>query len=50
MSALQCPLHLLLLDEPSTYHVIDRRLDERRADRLALTVALPNVWNELPIV
>jgi hypothetical protein len=33
VGATQRPLHLLFVDEPSTHHLIDRRLHEGRADR-----------------
>ena len=44
------PPHLLLLDHARTDHLGDRRLHERRADRVTLTVSLVNVHNEGAIV
>src|SRR6516225_991777 len=48
--ALQRPLHRLFLDEAPAHHRMDRRLHERGADRLALTVTLPEVRDEFPVV
>src|SRR3954447_17599098 len=44
------PLHLLLLHHSLANHLVYRRLDKRRADRLAVPVAFTEVWNELLIV
>src|ERR1019366_457686 len=44
------PLHLLFLDEPSADHLIDRRLDECRADPFALSPSLAKVRDELAVV
>jgi hypothetical protein len=44
------PLHLLLLDEPPTDYLVDRRLNERRADPFALSPSLAEVWNEVAAV
>src|ERR1017187_8559282 len=44
------PLHLLLLDEPSADHLVDRRLNKRGADPLALSPSLTKVWNEVAVV
>ena len=34
----QRPVHLLFLDEASAHHLINRRLDEHRADRFPLPI------------
>lgn len=43
-------MHVLLLDEASAYHLIDRRFDERGADRFSLPVALAKVRDGLLVV
>ena len=50
MCSTEGPLHLLLLDEPSADHLIDRRLNECRADPFALSPSLAKVWDELAVV
>ena len=50
MGTPQRPLHLLLLDEASADHLIDRRFYERGADGFALPPALAEVGNELAVV
>src|SRR5688500_14619967 len=40
MCPLWCPLHLLLLHHPFADHLVDRRLDEPRADPVAVAIAL----------
>jgi TPR repeat protein len=50
MCSTESPLHLLLLDEPSADHLIDRRLNECRTDPFALSPSLAEVWNELAVV
>ncbi len=50
MCTTERPLHLLLLDEPSTDHLIDRRFHERGADGFALSSTLAEVRNELAVV
>jgi len=41
----QRPLHLLLFDEPLADDLINRRFAKRGSDRVALTVAFPEVRN-----
>src|SRR5262249_16201941 len=41
--ASQRPVHLLQLDEASAHHLVDRRFDERRADRFTLPVPLAEI-------
>ena len=44
------PLHLLLLDESSADHLVDRRLHECCADRFPLMSTLPEVRDELAVI
>src|SRR6516164_8874218 len=46
----QCPLHGLFLDKAPADYLINRRLYERCANRLAVTIALPKVRDEVPVV
>ena len=50
MCAPQRPLHLLLLDEPLADDLIDRGFHKRSTDGFALTVAFPEVGDELDVV
>src|SRR5271165_6500101 len=50
MSPAQCPLHLLLLDESSADHLVDRRLHECRANRFPLPSTLAEVRDELAVI
>src|ERR1700756_5088285 len=50
MSPAQCPLHLLLLDELSADHLVDRRLHECRANRFPLPSTLAEVRDELAVI
>jgi hypothetical protein len=45
-----CPLHLLLLHHAFADHLVHRRFNEGRADRLAVSVAFAEVRDELLIV
>ena len=45
-----CPLHLLLLHHAFADHLVYRRFNEGRADRLAVSVAFAEVRDELLIV
>jgi len=44
------PLHLLLLHKPLADHLIDRGFHKRSADGFTLTVAFPEVGDELEVV
>ena len=50
MSPAQCPLHLLLLDESSADHLVDRRLHECGANRFPLPSTLAEVRDELAVI
>ncbi len=50
MCSTEGPLHLLLLDEPPADYLVDRRLNERRADPFSLSPSLAKVWNEVAVV
>ena len=50
MCAPQRPLHLLLLDEPLADDLIDRGFHKRCTDGFALTIAFPEVGDELDVV
>ena len=43
-------MHLLFLDEPPADHLVDRRFDERRADRFSLAVSLIVVRDQFLII
>jgi hypothetical protein len=43
-------VHLLLLDEPSAHHLIDRGFDKRGADRLVLPITLAEIRDEFLVV
>ena len=45
-----CPLHLLLFHHAFADHLVHRRFNEGRADRLAVSVAFAEVRDELLIV
>ena len=45
-----CPLHLLLLHHALADHLVHRRFNEGRADRLAVSVAFAEVRDELLVV
>ncbi len=44
------PRHLLPLHKALADHLVDRRFDEARGDRLAMTVAVPVVHDKAPVV
>jgi len=44
------PRHLLPLHKPLADHLVDRRLDESRRDRLVMTVAVPVVQDKALVV
>jgi len=44
------PRHLLPLHKPLADHLVDRRLDEARRDRLVMTVAVPVVQDKALVV
>src|SRR5258705_7277831 len=46
----QSPRHLLPLHETLADHLVDRRFDEARGDRLAMTVAVPVVHDKALVV
>src|ERR1035437_4424135 len=50
MRSTEGPLHLLLLNEPSADHLVNRRLNECRADPFALSPSLAEVRNEVAVV
>jgi hypothetical protein len=50
MCSTESPLHLLFLDEPPADNLVDRRLNECRADPFALSPSLAKVWNEVAVV
>ena len=50
MCAPRRPLHLLLLDEPLADDLIDRGFHKRCTDGFALTIAFPEVGDELDVV
>src|SRR6516165_338156 len=50
MGPAQRPLHGLFLDKAPADYLINRGLYERCANRVALTIALPKVRDELPVV
>ena len=50
MRSAGCPLHLLLLHHAFADHLVHRRFNEGRADRLAVSVAFAEVRDELLIV
>jgi hypothetical protein len=46
----QSPRHLLLFHKPLADHLVDRRLDEARRDRLAMAVAVPVIHDKVLVV
>jgi hypothetical protein len=44
------PLHLLLFNESLADNLVNRRFDKRCADRFALTIAFPEIWNKFDVV
>ena len=46
MSALLCPLHLLLFGKPLTYDLIYRRFHKARRNRFLVAPTLAIIWNE----
>jgi hypothetical protein len=44
------PRHLLPLHKPFADHLVDRRLDEARRDRLAMAVAVPVIHDKVLVV
>ena len=50
MCSAEGPLHLLFLDESSADYLVDRRLNECRADSFALSPSLAKVRDELAVV
>jgi hypothetical protein len=50
MCTTKCPLHLLLLNEPPAHNLVDRGLNERSANRLALSVALAKIRDRFLVV